>query len=85
MAKTHNPAGPKAPSTPGVADKSDAGAKAAATPLYLVGATPILRDGKRFEPGSPIALSKAQADRLGLKHAPKAATAADVPTESNLE
>lgn len=71
MAKTNNPAGPKAPSTP------------PGTPLYLVGATPILRDGQRFEPGVTIALSKAQAERLGLARAPKAA--ADVSTDSNLE
>lgn len=37
---------------------------------YLVGATPVLQGGTRFEPGSVIAMPAAQAQRLGLAPAP---------------
>lgn len=45
----------------------------AATPArasYLVGSTPILCDGARFEPGAVIALTHSQAQVLGLVSAP---------------
>jgi hypothetical protein len=40
---------------------------------YLVGNTPILRDGVLHAPGSEIALTATQAQRLGLVPAPLAA------------
>lgn len=60
------------PNTPPAKDKpaaSNVERKAPPTALYLVGATPILRDGERFEPGSPIELRADQAARLGLRPA----------------
>ncbi len=37
---------------------------------YLVGVSPILQDGERFESGATITCTAAQAARLGLKPAP---------------
>lgn len=33
--------------------------------VYLVGTTPILHDGERYEPGAAIELTDKEADRLG--------------------
>lgn len=49
---------------------------------YQVGATPILLDGDRAEPGDIVELTDKEADALGDHVSPAAADAANVGDES---
>lgn len=54
---------------PPVAPKGKAD-QAPETKTYLVGHTPILLDGERYESGEPIELTEAQAHGLDVRPAP---------------
>ncbi|MBN3006381.1 hypothetical protein JW897_21800 [Chromobacterium alkanivorans] len=49
---------------------------------YQVGATPILLDGERSEPGDLVGLTDKEAARLGEHVSPAASEAADVGRDS---
>lgn len=66
MSKPNKPATQAKPTAPSAAGADGVVRTPPATAMYLVGGTPILRDGKRFEPGSTIELRPDQAARLGL-------------------
>lgn len=62
---------PRKPAAAGTGSDTDTGSDTGSdTGLYLVGATPLLHDGRRYETGAHIELSQAEADRLGLRSVP---------------
>jgi hypothetical protein len=60
-------AGAAADGGAGATDKPKAAPKAPVKALYVVGACPVLHDHEGYQPGDQLALTEAEAARLGGK------------------